>query len=878
MVKAYLNYLLDSTFGSVATNLLPRYPIITVDNKLCTLVAADERVYAICIKTHEIQYVLKPESDSSLAVVTAIDVDTEGTKAAVGYSNGSILVFSLSTQTIDRTIDNNSRAIGELCFIASGILEILACAAIDNTVNVYDIGLGESLFSLKGHQSPVVGFAAFNNDKSLLTIGKDGIIRVWDLSNGTLQGVISSHKSELTGGVVIDLELDSGNQPTLALFTNDEEILLYKLQNGVGTVDEGSREIFKRAHYRKIIQFQKQANTLFMLNDNGELETCGILSKEEVAKKYKRKVKREVKDLPSETEFKSHLTNYFTHGSLVKLNEEARRFKLFSQKSKQGVDLYLITYTGKNHIERWHIKNTDNSLSAEKVERVESFGHTHPVQAMVLSSDDAFLLTGSADCLFLWETGNSKAVKRFDFQNCSALAFLPKDRFAIVGTKTGKLALLDIYTAEFIYTIDFNDSKESGVERPKDVKSISINDIRIFTQPQTKTVEVFVISSDRRCAAYKLASKSGKLFLKQSRSFRLHDEPLRLVFTPDLSQLMVSFVDNSIKVYHSDSFKEHVSLYGHALPVVDFDISTDGYILASISNDKTIRIWDRDFGNCRRIINKVHENGVYSLKIFSETHYALTCGKDGLIKFWDLDSFEMIMVFEHIMGESVRNLAISSIGDFFVAAGINRTIRKYFQTREQIYAEETRERLQEEQMVTEEFKNTDKNITREVVLKKFENLKEAEQFMDLIEDVETKHGDEQREFEADLILGKKRPRPDFKGIDGLNPAESVLSRLDEVNRNALEAILVFFHFKHMKALLHYVAYAVDNCLYEQLCFFLLRFIIERHRTSLLQTEDSMKLVRRVVKKMIANMGSNYKNTTYNLAGLTIAINELKMLG
>ena len=878
MVKAYLNYLLDSTFGSVATGLLPRYPIVTVGSKLCTLVAADERVYAVCIKTHEIQYFLKPESDSSLAVVTAIEVDAEATKAAVGYSNGSVIVFSLSTQAVERTIDNNSRAIGELCFITSGLLEILACAAIDNTVNVYDIGLGESLFSLKGHQSPVVGFATFNDDRSLITIGKDGIIRVWDLSNGTLQGVVSSHKSELTGAIVIDLDLDSGVQPTLVVFTNDEEVLLYSLQSGLGTLAEESREVFKRAHYRKIIQFQKHQNTLFLLNDNGELETCGVLSKEEVAKKYKRKVKREVKDLPSESDYKSRLSNYLVHGSLLKLNDEARRFRLFSQKSKQGVATYMITYSGKNYIEKWHLNSVEGHLSAEKVERVESFGHTHAVQAMTLSSDDAFLLTGSADCLFLWEAGTSKSVKRFDLQNCSALAFLPKDRFAIIGTKTGKLALLDIYTAEFIFTLDLNDSKESGVERPKDVKAISINDIKILTQPQTKTVEVFVVSSDRRCAAYKLASKGGKLFLKQSRSLRLHDEPLRIVFTPDLAQLMVSYIDNSIKIYHSDSFKEHISLYGHALPVVEFDISTDGYVLASISNDKTIRIWDRDFGNCRRIINKVHDHGVYSLKIFSETHYALTCGKDGVVKFWDLDSFEMIMVFEHLMGEGVRNLAISSIGDFFIAAGLNRTIRKYNQTREQIYAEETRERLQEEQMVTEEFKNTDKAITRELVLKRFENLKEAEQFMDLIEDVETKHGDEQREFEADLVIGKKRPRPDYKGLDGLNPAEAVLSRLDEINRNALEAILVFFHFKHMKALLHYVVYAVDNCLYEQLCFFLVRFIIERHRTSLLQTGDSLKMIRRVVKKMLGNMGSNYKNTTYNLAGLTIAINELKMLG
>lgn len=38
--------------------------------------------------------------------------------------------------------------------------------------------------------------------------------------------------------------------------------------------------------------------------------------------------------------------------------------------------------------------------------------------------------------------------------------------------------------------------------------------------------------------------------------------------------------------------KEKLSLYGHSLPIVDFDISNDDYLIATISNDKTIRVWD----------------------------------------------------------------------------------------------------------------------------------------------------------------------------------------------------------------------------------------------------------------------------------------------
>jgi len=90
-----------------------------------------------------------------------------------------------------------------------------------------------------------------------------------------------------------------------------------------------------------------------------------------------------------------------------------------------------------------------------------------------------------------------------------------------------------------------------------------------------------------------------------------------------------------------------------------------------------MRIWDTDFGNCRKILNKVHDDGVYKITIMKDTHYALTSGKDNYVKFWDLDSFEMVMRFECEMGKQIRALAFSSIGDFFVCAGVNKTIRLF---------------------------------------------------------------------------------------------------------------------------------------------------------------------------------------------------------
>lgn len=99
--------------------------------------------------------------------------------------------------------------------------------------------------------------------------------------------------------------------------------------------------------------------------------------------------------------------------------------------------------------------------------------------------------------------------------------------------------------------------------------------------------------------------------------------------------------------------------------------------MASVSADKTIRIWDTDFGNCRRIINKAHDKGIFKIIILKDTHYALTSGKDNYIKFWDLDTFELIMRFETEMGDSIKALIAGRIGDIFYYGGNNKVIRCY---------------------------------------------------------------------------------------------------------------------------------------------------------------------------------------------------------
>ena len=57
--------------------------------------------------------------------------------------------------------------------------------------------------------------------------------------------------------------------------------------------------------------------------------------------------------------------------------------------------------------------------------------------------------------------------------------------------------------------------------------------------------------------------------------------------------LAVALLDCTIKVFFADSLKFWLSLYGHKLPVLSMDISSDSTLLASGSADKNLKVRPR---------------------------------------------------------------------------------------------------------------------------------------------------------------------------------------------------------------------------------------------------------------------------------------------
>ena len=72
-------------------------------------------------------------------------------------------------------------------------------------------------------------------------------------------------------------------------------------------------------------------------------------------------------------------------------------------------------------------------------------------------------------------------------------------------------------------------------------------------------------------------------------------------------------------------------------------------------------------------------------KFIKNTHYALTGSKDGHIKFWDLDTYQLIIDLDDNILE-VKSISISPAADFIIAGGLDGGFRVWKQTGNQVVA------------------------------------------------------------------------------------------------------------------------------------------------------------------------------------------------
>ena len=640
------------------------------------------------------------------------------------YEDGSIRVWDSRTATVIISFNGHKSAITHLAFDNAGVR--LASGSRDTDVILWDLIAEIGLFKLRGHTDQITSLnfvfpsiellnAAGMGDHAgfLLTTGKDSLIKVWDLAS---QHCIETHVAQSNGecwslGLSPDQSgcITAGNDGEIKVWSINEAAMIEISKEKVGAEDRKiltARGTFYRAGKDRTIgiSFHPRSDYVGFHGSEKAVEIWRIRSETEVQKSLARKRRRRKEkgqetnaedDSKPEDVSTAPVTEVFVSHVIVRTGGKIRSFDWVRMKSSGSIQ--LIAATTNNQLEVYSVatankKNKDEEDSDyNRSLAVDIPGHRTDIRSIALSSDDRMLASASNGSLKVWNVKTQSCLRTLDCGYSLCSSFLPGDKIVVVGNKNGELEVFDIASSTLLDTIKAHDGPVWSLHVHPDGRSM-------VTGSADKTAKFWnfqVVQEDIPGTK----RTTPKLKLGHTRTLKVADDILSLRFSPDARLLAVALLDNTVKVFFTDSLKLFLNLYGHKLPVLNMDISYDSKLIVTCSADKTVRLWGLDFGDCHKSF-LAHEDSIMGVAFVPNNkegngHNFFSASKDRVIKYWDGDKFEHIQKLQGHHGE-IWALAISHTGEFIVSASHDKSIRTWIQTDEPLFLEEEREKELEE--------------------------------------------------------------------------------------------------------------------------------------------------------------------------------------
>jgi serine/threonine protein kinase len=146
-----------------------------------------------------------------------------------------------------------------------------------------------------------------------------------------------------------------------------------------------------------------------------------------------------------------------------------------------------------------------------------------------------------------------------------------------------------------------------------------------------------------------------------------------VVFDPDGNLLASASEDRTVKIWAVPREREVRTLGGHTGSVNSIAFSPDGRLLASGSSDQTIKLWNTSTWREARTL-RGHSAQVYAVAFSQDGKWLASGAGDGTVKVWDATTGDELRSWR-AHGESVNVVVVSPEGKLLASAGDDRTIK-----------------------------------------------------------------------------------------------------------------------------------------------------------------------------------------------------------
>lgn len=744
--------------------------------------------------------------------VTALRVSPDHLHIAVGYADGVVQIFDLSSRTYYDAICSlalHRSAVSILRYDGHGMR--LVSGGLDTEIVVVDVVEQTGRQRLSGHNAAITDahfLQRIVDQEIVVSCSKDTQIKFWNLETQFCFKTIVDNRTEIWALAFInDLMVAGAGESGMNVYRlrkKDESVAqgLEKAVEGLSIDDEdmisplsvSNSGTIQRAGKGRTVNLVADPNERILSchGTNDLIENFYICTSEEAKQRLAKRLKKARKKAQDSTEPEQ---NDEQLSKELTLSDEIKRLESIKTKQKiKSIDVLL----GQNKELRVLVSLANNSLclysleaslktrkastpednSVKVLRSLTRLGHQSEVRSVCFSNDSLAIGSGAGDSFKFWDRDAMQCLRTVptDYVLCSR--FVPGDRYVLLGMKSGKLLIVDVGAADIVEQIPAHESELWSLALLPDQKGC-------VTGSSDTTLKIW---SFELIDAGEGGAQTKVLSLLHKNTLKLEETVLCVAVSPDMKYLAVGLLDATVKVFFLDTFKFYLSLYGHKLPVLSMDISYDSQLIATGSADRNIKIWGLNFGDCHRSIF-AHDDSVMSLQFIPKTHMFFSCGKDGKVKQWDGDSFEKILTLPGHIGEA-HCLAVSPNGRYLVTCGSDRTLRMYERTDETIVLkdvqEEEREQLENEQLATGEDNSVPllpglKLPSRKTV----GSEKGAESIMECLEI--------SKQFELE-DNEKPEPHPLMLALQVKNPTDFLVLTLERIRSSDMEEALLLLPF------------------------------------------------------------------------------------